>query len=187
MVGALRARGAALLPYVDFGVERLGRSGIAGLALLVFSTVFVLSTSAALRTELHALRVTVARDSATALHAGGIAATPAAQLDGFLRGLPRRSDLPRVTAQLFDQSKKAGIELERGTYELLPAVAGRLARYRISYPVKGTYPEVRRFIDGSLLAVPALALESLRVERSSVADPRITADLRFVVMLRNES
>lgn len=183
LVTALRIRAKGLLPYVDYGVQRLGRSGITGLALLVFSVVFVLSTNAPLRTEQQALRAAVERVGG---HASGPVATPAAQVDSFVHSLPRQADLPRVTAQLFEQAKTAGIELERGTYELLPARAGQLARYRISYPVKGTYPAVRQFIDGALLVAPAVALESMRVERPNVADPRIEADLRFEVMLRSD-
>lgn len=182
-VATLHARARGLVPYVDYGVQRLGRSGIVGLALLIFSVGFVLSTNAPLRTEQQSLRAAVERVGG---RISGPVATPTAQLNSFVRSLPRQEDLPRVTAQLFDQAKSAGIELERGTYELLPAHSGQLARYRISYPVKGTYPAVRQFIDGALLVAPAVALESMRVERPNVADPRIEADLRFVVVLRSD-
>lgn len=184
MTSALRERCVALLPWLDYAVQRLGRTGIAGLTLLVFSTVFLFSAISPLRSEQRELVAAVGSDSAASPR--GAARTPVAQLDGFLRSLPRQSDLPQVTAVLFEQAKAAGIELETGTYELLPARSTRLARYRISYPVKGTYPQVRRFVDGALLAMPAVALESFKVERTTIADQRIDADLRFVVELRSE-
>ena len=183
LVAELRERSVALLPYMDYTVQRLGRTGIVGLTLVIFSVVFALSTISPLRTEQQDLAAMLQLDGASP--GAAAARTPVAQLDGFLRSLPRQSDLPRVTAVLFEQAQAAGIELESGTYELVPAGSTRLARYRINYPVTGSYPAVRKFVDGTLLAMPAVALESFRIERTSIADQTITADLRFVVEVRS--
>ena len=72
-----------------------------------------------------------------------------------------------------------------GRYEFTPAKSGQIARYRLAFPVRGSYPQLRRFIDGTLGAVPAVGLEGLRLERASVDEEVLDADLRFEVIVRN--
>ena len=79
------------------------------------------------------------------------------------------------------------VVLEQGRYELTPLHSGHLARYRMSFPIKGSYPDIRRFIDATLSTIPAAALEGLRIERKNVGDAGVSADLRFSIFVRNES
>ena len=68
----------------------------------------------------------------------------------------------------------------------MPARDGVAARYRMSFPVTASYPKLREFMDRTLLALPAVAVEGLRVERKNVGDDTVDAELKLAVYVRSE-
>lgn len=164
---------------------RVGRASALGLVLLAGSAALWLSTIQPLAREATKLETQVASlEAAARAGAGGTGPQPS-QLDMLLERLPTQVELPGIVATVVSQAAAAGLELDHGEYELTSSRSGQLARYDLSLPVRGTYPQVRQFIDGSLAAVPALGLEGVRLERASVDDRLIDADLRFSVVVRN--
>jgi len=55
----------------------------------------------------------------------------------------------------------------------------------MTFPVHGRYPDIRRFIDGTLATVPGVGVEGLRLERKDIAAPEVDAEIRFALYLRN--
>jgi Tfp pilus assembly protein PilO len=99
--------------------------------------------------------------------------------------LPNRSELPVIVGKVFTLAGAAQVTLDRGKYEVAPLRSGQLAQYRMTFPVKGSYPNIREFIDSVLATVPSAALEGMRVERKSVGEESVSADLRFAIFVRN--
>ena len=91
-----------------------------------------------------------------------------------------------VIGQIVAQAKTAGVSLDTGRYVYTPAKGGEIARYELEFPVKASYPDIRAFIDHTLTAVPSAALGKLRVERKTVGDAVVNADVGFVVFVRSE-
>ena len=56
-------------------------------------------------------------------------------------------------------------------------------RYQFTLPVRGTYPQIRKFVDGALADVPALSLDSIQFERRKIGDATVDAKLKLVVFL----
>jgi len=181
----LARRGFDSLRAIRFDrLPQVGRTSGLGLALLVASAVLWLSTVQPLARDAAQLETQIAGlDAAARAGVDGVGSA-AAELDRLLARLPTPTELPGIVAVVVAQADEAGLELGRGEYELTSTRSGQLARYHLSLPVRGTYPQVRQFIDGSLAAVPALGLEGLRLERASVGDKIIDADLRFSVVGR---
>ena len=117
-------------------------------------------------------------------HAGA-GTTPPVRLNKFLDNLPRRSALPQIAGEIFKLAAAAGVTLDRGHYELTPMHSGHLARYRMTFPIKGRYPAIRKFVDATLIAVPSAAVEGLRIERKSVGEDNVEVELGFSVFVRN--
>ena len=88
-------------------------------------------------------------------------------------------------AGIMAQAQRAGVELERGSYRLVSPPNGVPQRYEVSLPVLGRYADIRSFIDGSLAAVPALALDGLSIERQDVASDELAVEIQFVVFVRS--
>jgi hypothetical protein len=178
-----RAQAAAteLAPRLQYQIARVGPAGQAGLAAIVAALVFAASTVLPAR---HALE-SVNADLARAQHPS--AAQRADQVvPRLVESLPTRGQVPAVIGVIYTQAKASGVALDTGHYLYSPPKAGSLARYDVEFPVKAGYPAIRGFIDGTLKAVPAAALAKLHVERKTVGDPAVSADIGFTIFLRSE-
>lgn len=180
-----RFRGSAYIARVS-RLPRIGRLSGIGLVLLAASAALWFSTLSLLRQDVVELRADVSRLEAAARSGSGVRTSPAGQASAFIKKFPTRTQLPAVLAAVASQATAAGLQLERGDYQFTPAKSGRIARYRLTLPVRGTYPQVRRFVDSTLVALPAVALESLKLEREGIGDEQLEADLQFAVMVRSE-
>jgi hypothetical protein len=187
-VAARAVRSArAVVPYANYAAQRLGKLGIIGIALCVFSAVTLVSTNSPLRQQLLSDTVTLEQleSAPDGANASATRATPQAQFETFLDELPTRNDLPALMGQIVAASASIGVDLEEGHYELVAAgKAGHIARYRLSFPVMGSYPQVRSFIDQALVAVPAMSLDGLTLQRGDITDRVVTAELDFAVFVR---
>ena len=138
------------------------------------------------RDGLTSLREQLATAQAQASGGGPSATTsPARQSSEFLGQLPTRRDFPAILGIVLQQARAANLSLESGSYEWRPGKDGGPGRYRIVLPVRGTYPEIRQFIEATLVAAPPVALESLHFARGEVAESAVDADICFVVFLRD--
>jgi hypothetical protein len=171
------------LPMAVYQMNRVGRSGVAGAALLLSAGVFFFSAVLPQYAKISSLRGEILQ----AQHDVGADATPHVRLNRLVDNLPRRSALPQIAGEIFKLAAAAGVTLERGRYELAPLHSGHLVRYRMTFPIKGRYPAIRHFIDTTLTAVPSAAVEGLRIERKSAGDDSVEAELGFTVFVRNES
>jgi hypothetical protein len=177
----------AVVPYADYAAQRLGKLGIVGVALCVFSAVVLVSTNSPLRQQLQSDTQTLEQFASQTDGTSAIAipTTPQAQYEAFLNGLPTRDDLPMLMGQVVTASVSTGVALEEGHYELVAAgKAGQIARYRLGFPVVGSYPQVRGFIDKALVAVPEMSLDGVTLQRSEVGEGVVNAELDFAVFVR---
>jgi hypothetical protein len=178
-----RAQAAAtqLVPRLQYQVMRLGPAGQAGLAAIVAVLVFAATTLLPARHALDVLGTDIARAQHPAIAQGGDQAVPR-----LVESLPTRSQLPAVIGLMYTQAKASNVSLDVGHYSYSQAKAGSLARYEVEFPVKASYPDIRAFINKTLTAVPAAALAKLHVERKTVGDQTVNADIAFVVFVRSE-
>jgi hypothetical protein len=177
-----------LIPYLSHQAQYVGRVGVIGVALIVFSVVCFVSANSTLHQQLVQLRLNLAESQRDQLarHRAGTDVTPASQLQTFVKKLPARAELPAITQQVVLQATAAGLALERGSYDFSVTHGGQIVRARLSFPVEGSYPNIRRFIDGTLASIPGAAVDGLRLERKNIGSDDIAADIRFAVFLRND-
>ena len=97
---------AGVVPYLSHQAQYVGRVGVIGVALVVFSIVCFLSANSPLRQQIAALRSDLAQTPQDQLKRGGSHRdlTPAAQLRTFVSGLPARAQLPAITEQIIAQA-----------------------------------------------------------------------------------
>jgi hypothetical protein len=170
------------LPGLSWWVGRTGRPGLAGLALLGASAVFFFSTHLPVAGEVLRLRsdLTEAEERA--------ARSPPPTLNEparALRSIPARTEMPQVLGTLLKQADAAQLSIDTAKYEISATKAGALVRYRLSFPIDGPYPNVRRFIDSTLIAIPALAIDDLSIARKSIADQNVEAQVRMSIFTRS--
>jgi hypothetical protein len=177
-----RGVGHPWLPRTAWAVGRTGRPGLLGLALLVASALFLVTTHRAVAAQVQALRDDLAaerrRPRPSLLDEPAEPATT-------LRSLPARAEVPAMLGQLFDLAARARLTVDTARYEIGAPKGGGVTRHQIAFPVSGPYPQVRAFIDAILEAMPAVAISELALERKSVSDGRVEAQLRMVIYTRS--
>jgi len=164
-----------------YRLRRVGATGLAGIALVVAALVLFIANNLPQSTAVTVLKAQILR--LAPLGHAPVAATPGGTV---LAALPQRDDAPTVVGKVFAQAAAAGVELPRGQYEFVPSRDGVAARYRMTFPVHTTYPKLRDFMDRTLIALPAVAIEGLRVERKKVGDEQVDAELKLSAYVRSE-
>jgi hypothetical protein len=165
---------------VGYRVTRVGSAGLTGLVLISIAIATFIMVNLPQSVSIAALRAAAVRPAAT-----GGAGLAAAQVGKVLTGLPPRSGAPEVLEKILAQARDAGVELERGKYEFVPSRDGVAAHYRVELPVRTTYPQLRTFMDKTLLALSGVGVEGLRIERKSIGDDRIEADVKLAIYVRD--
>jgi hypothetical protein len=141
-------------------------------------------------------RLEAAQHSVTSLHRqlemsrkqpDGKAHSPAEQLAEFYRLFPPERSSPEWLEKLVAVAESNGISLNEGEYKATNDRFGRLVRFQITLPLKGEYPQVRRFIAALPAELPVMALENVQFERNKVADPKVEARIRLVLFLGRQS
>lgn len=169
------------LPQLTWSLQRTGRLGISGTALLMASTVFLVSTYLPLSREVEELRLQAesARTEAP-VHARPVSDPGTA----LLRSLPSRMQVPSLLGVLLKQADAAQLSIDTGKYETTALKSGGVTSYQVSFPVSGPYPQVRRFIDATLTELPAVALSELSLTRKSIGDGSVEAQIRVTFFTR---
>lgn len=180
-----RMRASSLIPYARYGARKLGHAGIIGLSILIFSAAAFVSTNSPLHDQVasQTLELDNLRAIASNEHGSVRASYPLDSAREIVAQLPSRNDLPQIMGQIVAVATAAGLSLDRGSYAFTSTESGDISSYRLKLPVRGSYPQVREFIENTLAAVPAAALESMRVERNEVSSQVIAADLEFAVLV----
>ncbi len=181
----LRVRATSLIPYARYGAQKLGHAGIIGLSILIFCTAAFVSANGPLHDQIASQ--TLELDNLRAISSseqGSVGASnPPDSAREIIAQLPSRNDLPQIMGQIVAVATAAGLSLDRGSYAFTSTESGDISSYHLNLPVRGSYPQVREFIENTLAAVPAAALDSMRVERNEVSSQVIAADLEFAVLV----
>jgi Tfp pilus assembly protein PilO len=162
----------------------LGWPGMLGLALLVAIGGFYVSTLAPQQLRIDDLRKETMQLRQRAKQTNSdVPRAPAEKLAAFYGFFPPSKDLPDLLGKVFDAAKRQSLVLEHGEYRALKDSVGGLLRYQFTLPVRGTYPQIRKFVDVALAEVPALSLDSIQFERRKIGDATVDAKLKLVVFL----
>ncbi|MCL2591312.1 MAG: hypothetical protein FWD67_10680 [Betaproteobacteria bacterium] len=110
--------------------------------------------------------------------------TPAEQLDSFYAFFNDEDIVLTVLGRLFAAAARENLALPQGDYRVAKESTGRLARYEITLPLKGSYPSLRRFIAQSLKETPTLSLQGASFARQAAGDIGVDAQIRFTLYVR---
>lgn len=107
---------------------------------------------------------------------------PAAQLDDFYRFFDRGVRTDEWLAKLYGIGTAAGLQLRQGSYRL-DSTLGRFERYQIQLPVRGSYAQVRAFLETLLAEIPVMSLDQVSFRRKAVNDTAVEAEIVLTLHL----
>ena len=168
-------------------LQTLGVPGLVGLAALIlalgYATLALLPDWRALEDLSQQTRE--ASEYLARVEDGSVAApvVPQRQLDDFRSKLPSQPQATVAIDKIYALAAQEHITLSRGEYALGIDPKTHLARYQILLPVRGSYPQLRRFMHALLAQLPAVVLEDLELQRKRIADTDITGRIRMTLYL----
>lgn len=177
---------SALLAQLRASVDALGRAGVAGIALLVFAAAAWLSAVEPAREERDLLALEAAKLERRSRGAGTEATRPPTapeQLASFYAFFPAPSSTPDWLGKIHAAAAAKGLQLASGDYKVVRTGTARLARYQITLPVQGTYPQIRGFIGAVLQDVPVAVVEEVALKRDSVETAKLDARIRITLYM----
>jgi len=169
---------------VRAAVERLGRVGGLGVALLAGCAVFYVSAVVPATDELESVLQRRASED-LARRSGRVALDTQGQLREFVAFFPELDTSSRWLAIVFAAAKDEGLELAQGTYRLHSDDVIGLVSYQVTLPVRGPYPRIRRFLGRVLTEVPAASLDNVSFQRERSADGAVDARVVIALHLRD--
>lgn len=161
--------------------RRLGRTGLAGLGLLLVSGLIVFAHIVPTKARILVLESRVAALQRAATRAPQRVVVPSS---GFIDNLPESHAASAVIGQLERLAQAHGLQLLRGQYTQAPITGTALLRWQLSLPIKAEYPQIIAFVAVSMQALPTLALEEIKLKRDKIETSVLDADLRFNLYLR---
>ncbi len=165
----------------------LGWPGMVGIGLLTACIAFYFSTIREAQERLASVRVgALALQDQVRLAAHGQnieQRTPEEQVAQFFRMFPRDKDLPQCMEKIFASAQSQGIGLEKGEYKVTQDKEGGLVRFQMTFPIKGDYPRIRKYLTSLTSDMPTLSLQQVKFKRQKVGDPTVEADINLVLFL----
>ena len=112
--------------------------------------------------------------------------SPQAELAQFKSFFPPLAEVNKWVDEIYSAARRERLSLQRGEYKLMPDKEGGLVRYQIVLPLKGSYPQIRRFVAEVLEEIPAVAIDDISIRREKIGDASVEARLRLNLYMRSE-
>lgn len=185
MAGKIISRAAWLARH---RLQQLGRPGVLALGLFAFCLAFYVSALLPAREKLHSLEQDAAMlrqrmATSTKPIREAEAVGPQAQLAAFYKALPSNASTPDLLQEIYRAAAASQVRLDQGAYRLVADRDGRLQRYQITLPLKGSYPEIKGFLALVMKELPTLALDGISFQRQNIADPLLDTQVKLTLYL----
>lgn len=168
-----------------YALRRVGWPGWAGISLVLVLVVYAfvdawpsvryaheLEVQRAILAKLLSQDVSIPKD---------VPRSPVQKLLSYYEKFPESGTIPGTLTQINELAAQLQLTLDIGEYEVVRIADSPIDRMRITFPVKGKYVPVRKFVSEVLLNHPNLSLESLSVRRGKVADDLLDCRIVFVL------
>lgn len=100
--------------------------------------------------------------------------------------LPQEVHVPLMIASMQEESRKAGLVWPQAEYRLLDGSPEQLPQLEVQTVIKGSYPQVKLWVESLLRAHPALGLRSWTMGRPNADTGVADAKLVWVLYLLDQ-
>ena len=172
-------------------LRQLGRPGTAGIAVLAMCPVLYFSAIYPAQERLDAMQQKSISLSERIKRAAALPEAerlmPAEQLVSFYQLFPNEKNSPKWLEKLIGLAHDNGLNLDQGEYKVARDSVGKLVRFRMIFPVKGEYVQIRKFLSALPAELPVFSLEKVQFDRQKVSDPAVEAKIGLVLYLGKTS
>lgn len=100
--------------------------------------------------------------------------------------LPQEVDVPLMIASMQEESRKAGLVWPQAEYRTLDGSPEQLPQLEVQTVIRGSYPQVKLWVESLLRAHPALGLRNWTMERPNADTGVADAKLVWVLYVRGQ-
>ncbi|MGV3583071.1 MAG: type 4a pilus biogenesis protein PilO [Methylophilus sp.] len=104
----------------------------------------------------------------------------------FYRLLPAQNEANSSISMILNAATNAGLSLEKVEYDQ-PLSQHPITQYQINLPIKGSYVQIRQFINEVLNKIPTIALNDISMRRDDVSTDILETRIQFILYLKNTS
>ena len=166
-------------------VERLGIPGVLAIGVLLFSALFYYSGVRPLEHELEMQQAAGERLRSRTPAQLVSSDDRTGDLRRFHELFPPVERLPEELEHFYAVARAAGLQMQQAEYRL-EARSGGLLAYRVNFPVRGSYSQIRQFVGATLQEMSTVSLDALRFERKRVGETQLDAQVRLTIHFRPE-
>lgn len=102
------------------------------------------------------------------------------EADQYFNNLPNAEKADLELKTIVSMAEKLKLTLDSGKYETLTRATAEIRSLEVSLPLKGNYPQIKRFLALTINALPNAVLSQVTMHRSSVDSTQIEADVVFM-------
>jgi hypothetical protein len=170
-------------------IPQLGWPGLLAVGLLAMSVPFFFSAIRPMQSEQKQMRLSLNSDydQSQQSRANRVLDNPVEQLAEFYDFFPSEKESPRWLGLMVDIANQNRLTLNHGEYTLVRDSVGQLRRFRITLPVTGNYPQIRKYLSQLIAEVPYMSLENVQFERKDVDESELQAKIVLVLYMRQAS
>lgn len=169
----------------EFILRRQSWQAQAGLALLVIT--FILATwliGSEIKTK-HQLNAELAKpDKSSSVTPKKILNTDLTQR--FYAMLPEQTETDAISERILQLADGMGLVFERAEFNTLQGAGPALIQHQIKLPLKGSYMQIRQFLNALFNEQATLALTEMQIHRDDVFSDLVEADLVLTLYLHKE-
>jgi hypothetical protein len=164
---------------------RIGKPGLAALLLILTSAGIGGLVIIPVRQEMLAMEQRLQLLS----RYNAVRLAPAGPADADLSqpGLPPERMFPDQLDRLIQRAADHGLQLNDGQYTVTSVGQGQVVCYEVTLPLRGSYPQMRRFLAALLGNEHGVALLDVQFRREKVSEPALEAVVRLAYYLRPSS
>ena len=166
-------------------LDTLGPAGVISLGVLLFCAFVHFSQVRPLERELAAQRSAAERLKSRSPVDIAHGADKAGETARFYALFPAVAKLPEELERVYALARASGLDIQQGEYRLESRGTG-LLQYRVAFPIKGTYAQIRQFVGTTLKDLPIASIDALRFERKRVGDTQLEGQVRLTIYFRRE-
>lgn len=166
--------------HLRMAADRLGTPGMIGAAVLAACVGYYAGSVRPLADQVAALDTVAAQPR----RPRAPAADPAEPVRRFVAAFPDEREVAPLLARLYAIGEREGVRLARAEYRFVEPDALGMVQYRLSLPVNGSYPSIRRFVGAVLGEVPWAAVTQIGLQRERIGQGRIDARIEVTLHLR---
>ena len=180
---------ALVWAHVRYVASRLGPWGWGGIGLLAAAAALQWGSVAALEAETAEITDQLAARQRKPAPTETPEALRERQLAAVVAGLPNAEGALQTLGHIHKAARDQHLQLATGDYRLQPlstsgAEGAGVQRYQLTFPVKGDYLALRRWLSATLNQTPSLALDELSLKRDDAKLGELDSRVRMTLYLR---